>query len=87
MRYNSSPKKRKSALCSSCRIRTCSPSVWLNFSIHKVRTNGITRLPVGAVNVNERITFVENVVLPGEKKNIFFLLPGSNICSCQSNAP
>lgn len=43
---------------------------------------------MGAVNVNERITFVKNVVLPrGKNNSFFFLFPRSNICLCRSNAP
>lgn len=77
-KYNSGPKRGKALLFSSYRIRTCRPAVPSNFSIHKISTNDITRLPGGAVNANERITFVKNAVLPGEKIYRFL--------SCQSNA-
>lgn len=76
---------RKSSLCSSRRIR---PGVWLNLSIHEIKTNGITRLPMGAVNVNERITFVKNVLLPGGKNNtVFFPFPQKQHLSLSVKCP
>lgn len=54
----------------------------------EIRTHDIIRLPVEAVSANEKITFVKNVVLPGERKyTIFFLFARSSICLCQSDAP
>lgn len=41
----------------------------------EIRTHDIVRLPVEAVSANEKITFVKNVVLPGERKYTIFFSP------------